>query len=149
DCLYLLRVPTLEVLDQVAVPYDPKRHHDGPDVGWRELQVFANPATEHVAFVRNAGDSYMSVSFLRARRGRIGDLHHVDVDDPQFDTVPIHELAFAPSGKRFAGFDRDGCIYEWMWPECRIENSGWDHQLRQEEEDWSIWSRSPTLGISC
>jgi hypothetical protein len=134
--LYLLRVPSLETLDRAVAPHDPNSYRDSPEAGWRELSAFVNPVTNRLFLKRTTGDSYLSVSSLRARRGKIADLRHLAAEDPEFNSDPIHALTFAPDGERFAGYDRYGAIYEWSWPECRVESSQWDHQLRNSDEDW-------------
>jgi hypothetical protein len=119
--LTLLRVPSLEVLDRIPPPAPEQA--DGP-ARWREFLLHVKPDSDHLTVSQSAGDSFRCVTFHTVRRGKIVTRRRfVGPDDRGFEGEPLNQLAFAPDGVRFCGFDLYDLIFEWRWSDCSVQRA--------------------------
>jgi hypothetical protein len=125
DALYLLSVPSLEVLDRIPAPHDPSNCYDEDEPAeWAELSVDVCPQHDYLIANRIAGDSHLSVSFHRARRRKIETHpHFLEEGEDPLDC----SLSFSPDGSSIVGHDGLDIVYRWNWPDCK-------RQAR-----WSAW----------
>jgi hypothetical protein len=116
DALYLLSVPSLEVLDRIPAPHDPSNCYDEDEpAAWAELSIDVCPKHDCLVASRTAGDSHLSVSFHRAQRGKIETHPYFLEGTEPFDC----KLSFSFDGLAFVGHDSCDTVYRWNWPDCK------------------------------
>lgn len=113
--LTLLDVPSLKVVDRIDAPTDP--HEDEAEPRWIEGGLFVWPKKNLLAVTRNAGSSFLSLSFHDVHRRKIRT-HSEIVSPSDFDSEPMYNVIFHPSRDRFMTWGSDIFLHEFTWPEC-------------------------------
>jgi hypothetical protein len=114
--LLLLRWPTLEVLDSCAPPFEVGGYYERENTWW-EVSASVSPATGHLAVMRQAGSTFLTLDFYKVRGDRIVHLpEHIYRDDLKIEDPS--ETGFAPDGARFVA--QDLVFTEFSFPDCSV-----------------------------
>lgn len=120
DCLMLLEVPSLKVLDQIDVPMDVTNPYDtGPY--WAEVILKMWPSENLLVLSRFTDYRFLSLTFHSPDRGKI----RTSIPGVRYSTLAPDDdslwvLAFHPGGDRFATYNCFCGLLEWSWPDCRV-----------------------------